>query len=124
LFRLAHSLFLSRFLRPALPHLNGNERQLAEWTTALGKSPESALDRFKTAGLLVPFSPTGDDMLASAVDSIYGVAQLKVMLKSRALKLSGKKNELVVRLLAGDSQGLAREIGDLGLFHCSCQVQS
>jgi hypothetical protein len=65
LFRLAHSLFLSRFLRPALPNLNGNERQLAEWTTALGESPESALDRFKTAGLLVPFSPTGDDMLAS-----------------------------------------------------------
>jgi hypothetical protein len=86
---------------------------------ALGESPESALDHFKTAGLLVPFSPTSDDMLASAVDSIYGVAQLKAKLKSRALKLSGKKNELVVRLLAADSQGLAREIGDLGLFHCS-----
>lgn len=119
MFQLAHSLFLSRFLRPALPHLNGNERQLAEWTAALGESPESALDRFKTVGLLVPFSSTGDDMLASAIHSIYGVAELKAMLKSRALKLSGKKNELVVRLLAADSHGIAREIGNLGLFHCS-----
>lgn len=119
LFRLAHSLFLSRFLRPALPNLNGNERQLAEWTTALGESPESALDRFKTAGLLVPFSPTGDDMLASAVASIYGVAQLKAMLKSRALSVRGKKSDLIAQLLAADSHGIAREIRNLGLFHCS-----
>ncbi|HEV2396066.1 MAG TPA: SAP domain-containing protein [Candidatus Sulfotelmatobacter sp.] len=107
-------------MRPALPHLNWNERQLAEWTTALGESPESALERLRVAGLLVQFSPT-DDNLASAVASIYGVAQLRVMLKSRALKLSGKKNELVARLLVADSQGITREIDNLGLFHCSCE---
>jgi len=69
----------------------------------------------------VQFSPTDDAPLAFAVASIYGVAQLKAMLKSRALSVRGKKSELIALLLAADSQGIAREIGNLGLFHCSCE---
>lgn len=118
-FRLAHSLLLSRLARPCIPRLDGDARQLGGWTTALGETPQSAIERFKQVKLLVPFAPVGSEALALALGSIYGVAQLKPMLKARALKVSGKKDELIARLLLADTDGVSREIASLGLYHCS-----
>lgn len=118
-FRLAHSLLLSRFVSPAAPRLDVNARGLSEWTAALKEPPESAIERFKRANLLVPFSPSTPEALSQALASIYGAAQLSTMLKLRGLKTSGRKDELIARLVDADREALLREISALDLYHCS-----
>lgn len=115
-FRLPHSLLITRFLRPAIPRFEGD---ISAWTSALGETPESVIDRFKRANFLVPFAPSTPEMLTEGIGGIYGVAQLKAMLKSRGLKVSGKKSELISRLVGADCAGLTRDVAALGLFHCS-----
>jgi hypothetical protein len=118
-FRLAHSLLLSRFVSPAAPRLDVNARGLSEWTAALKDPPESAIERFKRANLLVPFSPSTPEALSQALASIYGAAQLSTMLKARGLKTSGRKGELIARLVDADRETLLCEISALELYHCS-----
>jgi hypothetical protein len=118
-FRLAHSLLLSRFVSPAPPRSDVNARGLSEWTAALNEPPDSAIERFKQANLLVPFSPSTPEALNQALASIYGVVQLRTRLKLRGLKVSGSKDELIARLVDADGEALLREISALGLYHCS-----
>jgi hypothetical protein len=118
-FRLAHSLLLSRFRSPLAPRLYMNTAASSAWTTALSETPNSAIDSFIKANLLVPFSPSTPEALTQGLAQIYGVVQLKAMLKLRRLKVSGKKDELIARLVHFDSQGLIRDVLALGLYHCS-----
>ena len=67
----------------------------------------------------VPFSPSTPAARSRALASIYGVVQLKAMLELRGLKISGRKDELIARLVDADSEGLLREILALGLYQCS-----
>jgi hypothetical protein len=89
------------------------------WTAALSETPDSAIYRFMQTNLLVPFSPSTPEALTQGLASIYGVVQLKAMLKLRRLKVSGKKDELIARLVHSDSQGLIRDLLALGLYQCS-----
>lgn len=118
-FRLAHSLLLSRFTSPSAPRWDMNPAGTSAWTAALSETPNSAISRFIQENLLVPFSPSTPEALTQALGSIYGVVQLKAMLKLRQLKVSGKKDELIARLVDFDSQGLIRHVLALGLYHCS-----
>jgi SAP domain len=118
-FRLAHSLLLSRFRSPSAPRWEMTTAESSAWTTALSETPNSAINRFIQANLLVPFSPSTPETLTQGLASIYGVVQLKAMLKLRQLKVSGKKDELIARLVHSHSQGLMRDVLALGLYHCS-----
>jgi SAP domain len=89
------------------------------WTAALSETPNSAINRFIQAKLLVPFSPSTPEAITQGLASIYGVVQLKAMLKLRRLKVRGKKDELIARLVHFDSEGLIRDVLALGLYHCS-----
>jgi hypothetical protein len=89
------------------------------WTAALSETPNSAINRFIQANLLVPFSPSTPEALTQGLASIYSVVQLKAMLKLRRLKVSGNKDELLARLVHSDSQGLIRDVLALGLYQCS-----
>jgi len=71
------------------------------------------------ANLLVPFSPSTPEALSQGLAALYGVVQLKAMLKLKGLKNTGKKDELIARLVHSDSQGLIRDVLALGLYHCS-----
>lgn len=118
-FRLAHSLLISRLISPCIARLEGDSRQLAAWEIALRETVESAINRFKVENLLIPFAPSTLEELTEGINGIYGVEQLKVMLKVRALKVSGRKRELIARLIDADSEGMSRELAALGLSHCS-----
>lgn len=118
-FRLAHSLLLSRFRSPSAPRWDMSTAGSSAWTTALSETPNSAINRFIQANLLIPFSPSSPEALSQGLASLYGVVQLKAMLKLRGLKVSGRKDELIGRLVDSDSQGLMREVLALGLYHCS-----
>lgn len=118
-FRLAHSLLLSRFSSPSAPRWDMNTAGSNAWTAALSETPNSAINRFIQAKLLVPFSPSTPEAITQDLASIYGVVQLKAMLKLRRLKVSGKKDELIARLVHFDSEGLIRDVLALGLYHCS-----
>lgn len=118
-FRLAHSLLLSRFVSPSAPHLDIDARSLSGWTAALKELPNSAIERFKEEALLVPFEPSNPRELSQGLANIYNIGKLKEMLKRRALKVSGRKDELIARLVNADRDGLLREVATLGLYHCS-----
>lgn len=118
-FRLAHSLFISRFVRPSVPRFDGDARQLSGWAAALRETPDSAIERFKQANLLVPFAPSTPEALREALGSIYGVTQLRAMLKTRGLKVGGRKDELTAKLVNVDCEGLSGDIVALQLYHCS-----
>jgi SAP domain len=99
--------------------LDGDARQLSGWTAALKETPESAIERFKQAKLLVPFAPSTPESLNQALHSIYGIAQLKSMLKAIGLKISGRKDELITRLIDADSEGMSSQVLALGLYQSS-----
>ncbi len=70
------------------------DRDMADrWNPVVG-SFDRALDGFLRAGLLRPAS------LAAKIDATQRVADLKPLLAERSLKVSGKKAELIERLLA------------------------
>lgn len=118
-FRLAHSLLLSRFIHPCVPQLDGDDHQLRPWTIALAETPKSAIERFKQAGFLVRFVPTDPEAVSEALAALYGVSQLKAMLKAKGLTVSGKKDVLIGRLVKADEDGLSKTIASLNLYHCS-----
>lgn len=93
----AHLLFLSKFLNGNSPsHYEQNEG----WQTALNESPSAAIKRFLKDGVL---GPAGTKHILA---SCYTVTDLKGMLRERNLKLSGKKDELVTRLIGHDLVGM------------------
>ena len=118
-FRLAHSLLLSRFKSPSGPHWDLNTAESSAWTIALNETPDSAIKRLIQAKLLLPFVPSNPEALSKALASVYVTAQLKPMLKLRGLKVSGRKDEMIGRLVSSDSQGMTREVLALGLYQCS-----
>jgi hypothetical protein len=118
-FRLAHSLLISRFVRPSVPRLDGDARQLSGWAAALRETPDSAVERFKQTNMLVLFVPSTPEALGQALGSIHGVAQLRAMLKIRGLRVGGRKDELIAKLVNADYEGLSGDIAALRLYHCS-----
>lgn len=117
----AHSLFISRFIKPSVPPLDADARQLAPWKIALKESVEQATARFKQAGLIIPYSPSDAEELQRVMEDLYRIQQLKEMLKSRSLKLNGRKCDLVNRLIEADALTLSKQISALGLYSCSAE---
>ena len=118
-FGLAHSLLISRYTYPRIPVFDGNVRQIEDWTAALKETPESAINRFKNQGLLVPFVPSNEDEVREGLGQVCGVLQLRSMLRARGLKVSGSKPELTSRLLASGWKQIADDLSKLGLYSCS-----
>jgi hypothetical protein len=118
---LARSLLLSHFLQPVNPDCVSGFGYLE---ADLGEGYGSTIQGFIRDGLLVPYSVTPGDL--SGIQSIFGIGELKEMLRQRGLDLSGRKKEdLVRRLLASDFAGIAaivsaRRYGSThGLMQCS-----
>jgi hypothetical protein len=76
-----------------------------------------AIARFQQEGLLVPYAPTQDDY--GNVDRILITKDLKEMLRARGLKVSGRKEELIRRLLASAPEMIAEAAATQGLLRCS-----
>jgi len=106
----AHLLFLSKFL--SIQPINRYSHSI-EWQKVLGESPEQVIKKFLGANVLEFGS------LPELLTQKYGVSDLKSLLKQRNLPTSGKKADLVTRLIQVDPDGMKQEVSDLQVVRCS-----
>lgn len=106
----AHYLLLTKFLYPQ--DVNNLERS-EDWKRALGEDPRRAVRRFIEEGLLESVE------LAELVERRYRVSDLKKMLQQRGLAVTGRKDELISRLIEADPEGTKRSVSGMTFLRCS-----
>lgn len=106
----AHLLLLSKFRYGSFPeHYTDAEH----WKSALEEEPAKAIRKFIEGGMLERAG------LNELLDFKFKIADLKKMLKERHLKVSGRKSELIERLVANNAEGMIERTKDVGLFRCT-----
>jgi len=112
---LAHQELLSMFLKQyRTKDLYQNKGWFSEWHRVLGESPKTAIDRYIKNGYLVLAS------LPNILDSSFKLTELKGMAKKYGVPLSGKKADLITRLVAHDNKGLTQEVSRItDVYSCS-----
>lgn len=108
----AHLLLLSNFLRGSSP---ADYRDAEYWETVLKEKPAKAIDRFIKEGMLKLAS------LSDHLEHKFKAAELKAMLKSKALKTSGRKEELIYRLIENDRQGMEDAARGLDIYRATSE---
>ena len=119
----AHLLLLSKFLHPKTVddfaksdsriEAFGDLAKLDTWKSVLGESPSSAIKRFVDEGML------GQADIGAQLDYKFKATELKAMLKQRGLPVSGRKEDLINRLLQADVENMKRAVAGLKVFLCS-----
>jgi hypothetical protein len=79
----------------------------------LGEPTKLAIDRFIAEGTLMPCT------LQESIGKLLTVAELKELLKERGLRLSGRKADLVDRLIEADKATAEEMVGKRRLMKCS-----
>lgn len=105
-----HLELLSKFLNGSTPSWHVGE---AKWEPVLREKPEQAIKRFVDSGALVQAN------LAQHVNHLFRTPDLKAMLKERGLKVSGKRDEQVARLVEHDPEGMRQATRDTVVYACS-----
>ncbi len=113
----AHLVLLSKFLYPnSIDDFTGSDDRYPEsyrWKTVLGESPKQAIKRFIDEDLLVLAD------LSKQIDYKYKVTELKDMLKKRGLAVTGRKDEIIQRLVKADTTGMGEVVSGLTVYVCS-----
>ena len=94
----AHLRLLSKFLRPQVAE--DFSKRSGYWEKQLGETSQKAIERFLDEGVLVHAD------LSEHLASKFKVTELKSMLEVRGLPASGRKSELVSRLVQADPEGM------------------
>ena len=81
--------------------------------TMLGETTEDAIERFVRDGLLIPAT------LEESIAVVLQVVELKKLLETRHLGLSGGKRELVERLVKADLNGAEKLLAKHKVMKCS-----
>jgi hypothetical protein len=79
----------------------------------LGEHPKKAIKRFLDEGILIEAD------LPKLLNYKFIISQLKTMCKDKKLPVSGKKAELISRLIQADEKGMLQEVEGLKLLCCS-----
>jgi hypothetical protein len=108
----AHLLLLSKFLQP---HTIEDFTEADSWKEVLKESPQQAIKRFIDDGALIRAG------LSEHLSYKFKIAELKNMLKQQGLPVSGRKEEMIDRLLQADLEGMKKAIEGLNVIHCSEQ---
>jgi hypothetical protein len=103
----AHLLFLSKFRTPRSPDYCADSET---WQSVLEQSPRRAINRYVNDGMLE------EPPLADRIAHKYKVTDLKQMLRDRSLRVSGRKAELIDRLLRADRNSMERAVRGLELL--------
>lgn len=104
-----HLALLEKFLSA----LEVKDSFLEWWTPAFEMSPQRVIDDMVEHGVLEPL------LLLEKFEFCYTVADLKQMLSSSGLKVSGKKAELARRLFEADPKGMERLCAQRVILRCS-----
>jgi len=110
----AHLLLLSRFLNPQEPETLARQ---ACWTEALRQTVQRAACQLQDDGLLASLS------VAELAEYRLKVADLRAMCKERALPVTGRKNDLVARLVEADPRGVRAALAGPTVLRCSDRGQ-
>lgn len=106
----AHLLILSKFLHPN----SIDEFAKADyWNNALGENAKQAIKRFLDEGMLLQANLEGQ------LDYKFKATELKNMLKERGLKVSGRKDELITRLIQADPENMKKSVQGTTIVLCS-----
>lgn len=105
----AHIWFLTTFLKP---RPNDDHFQGVDWWRALGEPPIRAIERFQVQGDLThaPF--------AVQLDGQFARKQLSEMCREQGLPVSGKKDELIARLVQADALPVDEIAGNV-IYQCT-----
>ena len=106
----AHLLLLSKFRKGDSPR---RYRGTEYWAAALKEEPTKAITRFVRDGMLEPGG------LRECMDYQFKVPDLKSMLKVRGLKVSGRKEDLIHRLIDNDAEAMTEATKGLDLYRCT-----
>ena len=99
----AHFELLSKFIKcESLEHFTDNNQRLSGWSEVLKESPKKSIQRFINEKLLQEAN------LHDSLESLLRGNELKALCSERGLKVSGKKSELVERLIANDELGMKK----------------
>lgn len=94
----AHLLLLSKFRNSDSPT---KYRNADNWSAALKEKPAKVIEQFIKEGMLEPAE------LPELVDYKFKASDLKSMLKEKGLKISGRKEDLIKRLIENDSKEMS-----------------
>jgi hypothetical protein len=111
----AHQELLGMFLKQyRLKDLYQNKGWFSEWHRVLGESPKAAIDRYITNGYLV-LAP-----LTNILDCSFKLNELKELAKKYGIPVSGKKADLISRLVSHDEKGLIQKVSRItDVYSCS-----
>jgi hypothetical protein len=108
----AHLLLLSKFRNADSPTRFDDTNY---WEAVLKEQPSKVIKRFIEDGALEPAD------LKRLVDYKFNASDLKTMSKERGLKVSGRKEELILRLIDNDPQAMNEATKDLNLYQCTTE---
>jgi hypothetical protein len=112
----AHVLLLSKYAhRPAADDAFAND---PKWLEVLGEQLPNAIQRLLADGVLIPCD------LAEHLDRKLTVPQLKDILKTRGLKATGRKPDLIASLVAADPEAARQAVAGLTVVKASAGGQA
>lgn len=106
----AHLLLLSKFRRGDSPE---RYRDAEYWADALKEPPIKAIDRFRKSGMVELAE------LPELLAYQFKIPDLKSLLRERGLKISGRKAELIYRLIEHDPKSMKEATKDLMVYRCT-----
>ena len=109
----AHLLLLSKFRDGAS---TVKYRSADYWQTALKEKPATVIAQFITEGMLEPGG------LPERLDEEFKASDLKSMLRQKGLAFSGRKEELIRRLIDDDATAMAALVADVEVYRCTAQA--
>src|SRR4030066_676755 len=106
----AHWLLLSKFIHP---QNIDNYVSSDFWESAINEHPNQAIKRFANEGLLA-LADLGNTLACK-----YKATELKDMLKQCGLPVSGKKDDMIQRLITADPIGMKNSTVGLTAYICT-----
>ena len=108
----AHLLLLTKYCDGNSPDTYmGSE----DWESVLGEKPREAIGRFLDESMLQPAE------LPRILDYNFTASELKSMLRQKAIKVSGRKAEIILRLIENDAAGMRAITKTATIYECTVQ---
>jgi len=106
----AHLLLMSKFRNGDSPT---RYRDADYWEAALREKPAKVIEQFIKEEMLEPAE------LPELLNYKFKASDLKSMLKEKGLKVSGRKEELIRRLIDNDAKAMSEATKGLDLYRCT-----
>lgn len=109
----AHLELLSKYIKPLSIYYIADSYRSPDWYEALKEHSLGAIQRFIEEGYLV--RPD----ISTLMNYKLIIPELKKLCADRGLPVSGKKTDLINRLITTDEPGMQRELSELKVVMCS-----